>query len=49
VVLRTAIANAALVAFALVSIHRPVLALAGAAGVVATLLMNLESLARARA
>jgi UDP-N-acetylmuramyl pentapeptide phosphotransferase/UDP-N-acetylglucosamine-1-phosphate transferase len=48
VVLRTAIANAALIALALVSIGHPFLALAGAAGVVALLLANLESLARAR-
>jgi UDP-N-acetylmuramyl pentapeptide phosphotransferase/UDP-N-acetylglucosamine-1-phosphate transferase len=48
VVLRTAIANAALIVLALASVDRPVLALAGAAGVVATLLMNLESLARGR-
>ena len=47
VVLRTAIANAALIALALVSIGHPFLALAGAAGVVALLLANLESLARA--
>jgi UDP-N-acetylmuramyl pentapeptide phosphotransferase/UDP-N-acetylglucosamine-1-phosphate transferase len=49
VVLRTAIANAALIALALVSISHPFLALAGAAGVVALLLANLESLARAGA
>lgn len=48
VVLRTAIANVALIALALLSIASPVLALAGAAGVVAVLLLNLESLARAR-
>jgi UDP-N-acetylmuramyl pentapeptide phosphotransferase/UDP-N-acetylglucosamine-1-phosphate transferase len=46
VVLRTAIANAALIALALLSISAPLLALAGAAGVVAVLLLNLESLAR---
>jgi UDP-N-acetylmuramyl pentapeptide phosphotransferase/UDP-N-acetylglucosamine-1-phosphate transferase len=49
VVLRTATANAALIALALVSIDHPLLALGGAAGVVAALLANLESLARARA
>jgi UDP-N-acetylmuramyl pentapeptide phosphotransferase/UDP-N-acetylglucosamine-1-phosphate transferase len=48
VVLRTAVANAALIALALLSIGSPFLALAGAAAVVALLLANLESLARAR-
>jgi UDP-N-acetylmuramyl pentapeptide phosphotransferase/UDP-N-acetylglucosamine-1-phosphate transferase len=48
VVLRTAIANAALVALALLSIERPILTLAGAAVVVAALLVSLECLARAR-
>ena len=48
VVLRTAVANAALIALALLSIASPVLALTGAAGVVAGLLLNLEGLARAR-
>jgi UDP-N-acetylmuramyl pentapeptide phosphotransferase/UDP-N-acetylglucosamine-1-phosphate transferase len=48
VVLRTAIANAALIALAVLSIDWPLLALAGAAGVAAVLLLNLESLARAR-
>jgi UDP-N-acetylmuramyl pentapeptide phosphotransferase/UDP-N-acetylglucosamine-1-phosphate transferase len=48
VVLRTAIANAALIALALLSIKQPFLALAGATGVVATLLMSLERLARGR-
>ncbi len=46
VVLRTAIANAALIALALLSIKQPFLALAGAAGVVAALLVSLERLAR---
>jgi UDP-N-acetylmuramyl pentapeptide phosphotransferase/UDP-N-acetylglucosamine-1-phosphate transferase len=46
VVLRTAIANAVLIGLAVVSIDHPVLALAGAAGVVAMLLWNLEGLAR---
>jgi UDP-N-acetylmuramyl pentapeptide phosphotransferase/UDP-N-acetylglucosamine-1-phosphate transferase len=45
VVLRTAIANAALVALALVSIWHPILALAGAGAVVAWLLLDLERLA----
>ena len=49
VVLRTAVANAALVALAVVSIRHPVLALAGAGAVVAALLANLERLAGARA
>jgi UDP-N-acetylmuramyl pentapeptide phosphotransferase/UDP-N-acetylglucosamine-1-phosphate transferase len=49
VVLRTAIANAALVALAVLSIAAPLLALIGAAGVVVALLANLERLARARA
>jgi UDP-N-acetylmuramyl pentapeptide phosphotransferase/UDP-N-acetylglucosamine-1-phosphate transferase len=48
VVLRTAIANTALVGLALVSIRHPALALIGAAGVVAGLLAELERLARAR-
>jgi UDP-N-acetylmuramyl pentapeptide phosphotransferase/UDP-N-acetylglucosamine-1-phosphate transferase len=48
VVVRTAIANAALVGLALVSIRHPALALIGAAGVVAGLLAELERLARAR-
>jgi UDP-N-acetylmuramyl pentapeptide phosphotransferase/UDP-N-acetylglucosamine-1-phosphate transferase len=48
VVLRTAIANAALIALALVSLSYPFPALAGAAAVVAALLLNLESLARRR-
>ena len=47
VVLRTAVANAALVALALVSIWQPLPAMAGAAAVVAGLLGNLERLARA--
>ena len=47
VVLRTAVANAALVALALVSIRHPILAMAGAAVVVAGLLVELERLARA--
>jgi UDP-N-acetylmuramyl pentapeptide phosphotransferase/UDP-N-acetylglucosamine-1-phosphate transferase len=45
VVLRTAVANAALVALALVSIWHPILALAGAGAVVAWLLLDLERLA----
>jgi UDP-N-acetylmuramyl pentapeptide phosphotransferase/UDP-N-acetylglucosamine-1-phosphate transferase len=45
VVLRTAIANAALVALAVVSIDHPLWGLAGAAGVVGALLWNLERLA----
>jgi UDP-N-acetylmuramyl pentapeptide phosphotransferase/UDP-N-acetylglucosamine-1-phosphate transferase len=49
VVLRTAIANAALVGLAILSIAAPLLALIGAAGVVVALLANLERLARARA
>jgi UDP-N-acetylmuramyl pentapeptide phosphotransferase/UDP-N-acetylglucosamine-1-phosphate transferase len=48
VVLRTAIANAALVGLALVSIWHPMLSLMGAATVVAWLLHNLERLARAQ-
>ncbi len=48
VVLRTTIANAALVGLALVSIWYPVLSLLGAAAVVAGLLHNLERLARAQ-
>jgi UDP-N-acetylmuramyl pentapeptide phosphotransferase/UDP-N-acetylglucosamine-1-phosphate transferase len=46
VVLRTAVANAALVGLALASIRHPALALLGAAGVVAGLLAELERLAR---
>jgi len=46
VVLRTAIANAALIALALVSIRHPIPAMAGAAVVVAGLIVNLERLAR---
>jgi UDP-N-acetylmuramyl pentapeptide phosphotransferase/UDP-N-acetylglucosamine-1-phosphate transferase len=49
VVLRTALANAALIALAVLSIDHPVLALAGTAGVVAMLLLNLEGLARRQA
>jgi len=49
VVLRTAIANAALVALAVASIRHPLPALAGAAAVVTALLANLERLARGRA
>jgi UDP-N-acetylmuramyl pentapeptide phosphotransferase/UDP-N-acetylglucosamine-1-phosphate transferase len=45
VVLRTAVANAALVALALLSVRHPLLAIVGAAGVVAALLVNLERLA----
>jgi UDP-N-acetylmuramyl pentapeptide phosphotransferase/UDP-N-acetylglucosamine-1-phosphate transferase len=48
VVLRTAVANAALVALAVASIWHPLPALAGAAAVVAGLLVNLERLARRR-
>jgi UDP-N-acetylmuramyl pentapeptide phosphotransferase/UDP-N-acetylglucosamine-1-phosphate transferase len=48
VVVRTVIANAALVGLALVSIRHPAPALLGAAGVVAGLLAELERLARAR-
>jgi UDP-N-acetylmuramyl pentapeptide phosphotransferase/UDP-N-acetylglucosamine-1-phosphate transferase len=48
VVLRTAVANAVLIALAVASIWHPVLALVGAAAVVAALLVNLEGLARAR-
>jgi UDP-N-acetylmuramyl pentapeptide phosphotransferase/UDP-N-acetylglucosamine-1-phosphate transferase len=48
VVLRTAIANAALVGLSVVSIGHPILALAGAAAVVAGLLVNLERLAANR-
>jgi UDP-N-acetylmuramyl pentapeptide phosphotransferase/UDP-N-acetylglucosamine-1-phosphate transferase len=48
VVLRTAIANAALVVLALVSIRHPILALAGAAAVVTGLLLDLERLAGRR-
>jgi UDP-N-acetylmuramyl pentapeptide phosphotransferase/UDP-N-acetylglucosamine-1-phosphate transferase len=48
VVVRTAIANAALIGLALLSIAQPRLALAGAAGVVAVLLVSLERLARGR-
>jgi UDP-N-acetylmuramyl pentapeptide phosphotransferase/UDP-N-acetylglucosamine-1-phosphate transferase len=48
VVLRTATANAALIALALLSLWQPFLALAGAAGVVAALLVSLERLARVR-
>jgi UDP-N-acetylmuramyl pentapeptide phosphotransferase/UDP-N-acetylglucosamine-1-phosphate transferase len=48
VVLRTAVANGALVALALVSIAYPLWALAGAVGVVAGLLCELERLSRAR-
>jgi UDP-N-acetylmuramyl pentapeptide phosphotransferase/UDP-N-acetylglucosamine-1-phosphate transferase len=47
VVLRTAIANAALVVLSLLSIWHPILALAGAAVVVTGLLVNLERLSRA--
>jgi UDP-N-acetylmuramyl pentapeptide phosphotransferase/UDP-N-acetylglucosamine-1-phosphate transferase len=46
VVLRTTIANAGLIALALVSIWHPIPALAGAVAVVAALLVNLERLAR---
>lgn len=46
VVLRTVIANAALIALAIVSIRHPLPALAGAVGVVAVLLASLERLAR---
>jgi len=46
VVLRTAVANAALVALALVSILYPLQALVGAGAVVVGLLVNLERLAR---
>ena len=49
VVLRTAVANAVLIALAVASIWHPVLALGAAAAVVAALLANLEGLARARA
>jgi UDP-N-acetylmuramyl pentapeptide phosphotransferase/UDP-N-acetylglucosamine-1-phosphate transferase len=45
VVLRTAIANTALVALAIISIDHPIWALGGAAGVVSALLWNLERLA----
>jgi UDP-N-acetylmuramyl pentapeptide phosphotransferase/UDP-N-acetylglucosamine-1-phosphate transferase len=48
VVLRAAVANSGLIALALVSIRYPVLALAGAAAVVAGLLAHLERLARAQ-
>jgi UDP-N-acetylmuramyl pentapeptide phosphotransferase/UDP-N-acetylglucosamine-1-phosphate transferase len=48
VVLRTAIANAALVALAIASIWHPILALAGAAAVVTVLLLDLERLAGRR-
>jgi UDP-N-acetylmuramyl pentapeptide phosphotransferase/UDP-N-acetylglucosamine-1-phosphate transferase len=48
VVLRISAANAALVALALFSIRHPVLALAGAAAVVAALLVHLERLAGSR-
>jgi UDP-N-acetylmuramyl pentapeptide phosphotransferase/UDP-N-acetylglucosamine-1-phosphate transferase len=46
VVVRTALANAALAALALASIRHPVPALAGGAAVVAALLAELERLAR---
>jgi UDP-N-acetylmuramyl pentapeptide phosphotransferase/UDP-N-acetylglucosamine-1-phosphate transferase len=48
VVLRTVVANAALVVLALVSIRHPVLAIVGSAGVVAGLLANLDGLAARR-
>jgi UDP-N-acetylmuramyl pentapeptide phosphotransferase/UDP-N-acetylglucosamine-1-phosphate transferase len=48
VVLHTAIANAGLIALAVLSIAQPLVALAGAAGVVAVLLVSLERLAGAR-
>jgi UDP-N-acetylmuramyl pentapeptide phosphotransferase/UDP-N-acetylglucosamine-1-phosphate transferase len=48
VVVRTTIANAALIGLAIISIGSPFLALAGAVVVVAALLANLEWLARAR-
>jgi len=48
VVWRVGAANAALIVLALASVHRPVLALAGAAGVVAGLLGELHRLARRR-
>lgn len=46
VVLRVCVANAALVSLALLSIRHPAPALAGAAAIVAALLVNLERLAR---
>ena len=48
IVLRVGVANAALVALAVLSVRYPVLALAGAAAVVAGLLANLEKLASNR-
>jgi UDP-N-acetylmuramyl pentapeptide phosphotransferase/UDP-N-acetylglucosamine-1-phosphate transferase len=48
VVLRTVVANAALMALALVSIRHPVLAIAGSAVVVGALLASLDGLAARR-
>jgi hypothetical protein len=49
VVWRVNVANAALLVLAVVSLRYPAIALAGAAGVVTALLLELEGLARRRA